>query len=217
MSDSEFAEVEKIIGYEFKDKTLLKVALTHTSYANENSCESNQRLEFLGDRVVNFAVAESLYESISGEEGELNRELSSVVSEVPLAAAVRDMKLLDYCAFGKGLQKNLSSLKDKHISDIFEAVAAAIYLDGGMECARRFVFEKLLNAGYRAPSDYKTALKEYLDKRGELIKFECIEENGRYESRITVCGKEFCGFGDRKIAAEQNAAKAALEYLNEEN
>ena len=218
MDELEITKVEKIIGYEFRDKSLLSVALTHKSYATENACESNQRLEFFGDRIVNFVVAERLYDDLGGDEGELNRELSMIVSEIPLAAAVKNMKLMDYCAFGKGLKKNISSVKDKHISDVFEAVVAAIYLDGGIECARKFVSDKLLSAGYRAPKDYKTALKEYLDKRGEVMKFESEEEcGGKYLSKTVVCGKEFCGRGDKKLAAEQDAAKSALEYLAKQN
>ena len=215
MDKLEIAEVEKIIGYEFKDKSLLIKALTHKSYANENMCESNQRLEFLGDRVVNLVVAESLYSKVDGEEGDLNREMSMVVSEIPLADAVRSMKLLSYCSFGKGLKNNIASIKNKHVSDIFEAMTAAIYLDGGMECARKFVLEKLLGAGYRAPADYKTALKEYLDKRGERLKFECEKDGEQYVSSTVVLGKRFVGCGDKKLTAEQNAAKSALEYIRQ--
>lgn len=147
MTDFEIAEVEEILGYSFRKKELLVCALTHKSYANENGGESNGRLEYLGDSILNFIAAEKLYRTVSNDEGILTEIRKSLVSETPLAAVVREIGLLKYYRLGKGAKMSLSSFGDKPTSDIFEAVLGAIYLDGGLVKARKFVSDKLIKSG----------------------------------------------------------------------
>ena len=139
MRNDDFAGVENIIGYTFADKALLQCALTHESYVNERGGESNERLEFLGDSVLNFIVTEDLYALCDQSEGILTDIRQRIVSKEPLAEAVRAMGLLAFYRLGKGAKLDKNNFKDKPISDLFEAVLGAVYIDGGIENARRFV------------------------------------------------------------------------------
>ncbi|MDE6398400.1 MAG: hypothetical protein K2L51_03675 [Clostridiales bacterium] len=138
------AEVERILGYTFNDPALLITALTHKSYANEHRTECNGRLEYLGDSVLNLVVAERLFRARPDEEGVLTELRQHIVSRVPLAVAVRNMGLLSYYRLGKGAKEGIEGFGIKPTSDIFEAALGAIYLDGGMDSARKFVEEHLL-------------------------------------------------------------------------
>ena len=136
----------KIIGYTFRNASLLRCALTHKSFANEYGGESNGRLEYLGDSVLNLIVAELLYRATPEEEGVLTELRQHIVSREPLAAAVREMGLLSYYRLGRGAQENVQLFGVKPTSDVFESVLGAIYLDGGMESARVFVQTHLLRS-----------------------------------------------------------------------
>lgn len=143
MNAQDIKEAENRIGYSFKDKSLLECALTHKSFANEHGGVSNGRLEYLGDSILNFIVAEHLYANNAGDEGILTESRKALVCETPLAEAVKNMDLLKYYRLGNGAKKSLSDFGDKPTSDVFESVLGAIYLDGGMDCARAFVMSKL--------------------------------------------------------------------------
>ncbi len=137
-------KVEQIIDYTFSDKALLACALTHKSYANEHGGESNGRLEYLGDSVLNFLVAEHLYSTCECDEGTLTDRRKEIVSETPLADAVRRMGLMAYYRLGKGARMGMAQFGEKPTSDVFESVLGAVYLDGGIQPARAFVMRHLL-------------------------------------------------------------------------
>ncbi|WP_251613313.1 ribonuclease III family protein [Pumilibacter muris] len=211
MRESELSEVEKIIGYVFKNRSLLNQALTNESYVNEHGGTGNERLEFLGDGLLNFIVAESLYNSENSDEGVLSKERAEIVSRSPLSKAVDDMGLMRYYLLGKGAEKNLQSISEKFKSNIFESVLGAIYLDGGMKSAKAFVKFKLLDKRYRAARDYKSELKERAEANGIGYSFKTEPSERGFSSVLSVCGKEFYGSGRKKIDAEQQAAKNALD------
>lgn len=150
--------VEKKLGYVFKDKSLLRTALTHGSYAHLHGGVSYDRMEYLGDALVDFIVAEELYRRHpDADEGELTKRRVVLVSEQPLAAASRRLKLENEIAV---LAHHMG--KDSVLSDVFESLTAAIYLDGGMEPARKFVLDTLseLPEDNREDKDEKSALYE---------------------------------------------------------
>ena len=141
MNDKEIdiAAVESIIGYNFKDKKLLKTALTHSSYANERMLENYERLEYLGDSVLGFFAAEFLYRKTNGAEGNLTEERKGIVSE---KALVKISESLGFPAIMLNRLQDEPSAKVK--SDLVESMIAAVYLDGGIEAARKFFDNKLI-------------------------------------------------------------------------
>lgn len=217
MTDTEFCAVEQILGYTFADKSLLLCALTNASYVNEKGGEGNERLEFLGDGILNFLVAEYLYRHRKDNEGVLTQLRAETVSREPLSMAVDDMGLLQYYRLGKGARNTLSSTGEKFKSNIFESVLAAIYLDGGMEAARAFVESKLLTKDYKAEENYKSILQEKLAVTGETVQYRTEAADSAFVCCITVDGQVFEGHGRKKIVAEQDAAKHAVEHLLRKN
>ena len=211
MRDDELNEVENIIGYAFKKRSLLNQALTNESYVNEHGGDGNERLEFLGDGIFNFIVAESLYNGYKSDEGVLSKERAEIVSRSPLSRAVDDMGLMRYYLLGRGAEKNLQSISEKFKSNIFESVLGAIYLDGGMDSAKKFVKLKLLDKRYRAARDYKSELKERAEAKAIVYSFNTEPSEQGFSSVLSVCGIEFFGCGRKKIDAEQEAAKSALD------
>lgn len=208
------AEIEKIIGYTFKDKSLLEVAFTHSSYVHENGGESNEKLEFLGDSVLNFVIAELLYLSAMKDEGAMTVSRASIVSREPLSAAIERMGLIDYLRLGVGISMT-RGWSDKFRSNLFEAVLGAIYLDGGMENAKHFVYNHLgRDIAHTSTFDYKSKLQEY--KQAEFNDLDLVyktEDNGEkaFVSRVYMGGKLIGeGTGRKKKLAEREAAKSAL-------
>lgn len=211
-------EIEKIIGYTFRDKSLLETAFTHSSYSNEYNVENNEKLEFLGDSVLNFVIAELLYLTALEDEGAMTVSRASIVSREPLAEAVHRMGLLKYLRIGAGVA-HTRNWSTKFKSNLFEAVLGAIYLDGGMENAKYFVYNNLgKNIAENAVYDYKTRLQEYKQARFNDMKLEYkTEDNGRKEfvSHVYIGGEMLGeGSGRKKKIAEQNAAFEALKKLN---
>ena len=143
MSSDILSEAEKIIGHSFSDKSILECALTHRSYANEHGCPSNGRLEYLGDSILNFVVAEYLYRECPKDEGVLTAVRQDIVSETPLADAVRKMDIMRFYRLGRGARMNIEQFGEKPTSDIFESLLGAVYLDGGIDAARGFVMRSL--------------------------------------------------------------------------
>ena len=216
------------IGYTFKNEKLLKCAFTHISYANERGVESNQRLEFLGDSVLSFVVAEKLYSLYpKADEGALTEMRAALVCEKSLAAFAREIELGKFLFLGKGEQQNGGRERPSILADAFEALLAAIYLDGGMEVARnhvmRFVKDEIKNHTVEeAFHDYKTQLQEIIQKNpGEELSYILVAEEGpdhdknfTVEVRLNsnVIGQ---GSGHSKKQAEQSAAKKALELMGQ--
>ncbi len=220
-------QLEKELNYEFKDKSLLKNALYHSSYANEKqlSCGSNERLEFLGDAVLSLIVADYIYKNCTDlPEGELTKLRASLVCEKTLCGFSKELNLGDYLFLGKGEEANGGRTRTSILADAFEAVLAAIYLDGGIEVARkhvlRFVLKELNKIENDTCKDYKTTLQEVIQKNPEeRLTYVLIAESGPdHNKNFTVevhLNSNVIGTGDGKSkkSAEQTAAKHALELM----
>ena len=222
--------LEQKLGYKFNNINLLKNALTHSSYANEvrNGFSSNERLEFLGDSVLSIVVSDYIYKHYPNmPEGELTKLRASLVCEKSLCTFSRELELGSYLMLGKGEDKGGGRERDSSLADAFEAVLAAIYLDGGMEPARRhvmnFVLRELKHTDDEVFKDYKTALREIIQRNPEeSLTYILTDESGpdhdksfTVEVRLNsnVIGK---GTGKNKKRAEQMAAKEALMLMGEE-
>jgi len=219
--------LEENLKYSFKNKDLLLNALTHSSYANEarNGVTSNERLEFLGDSVLSIIVADYLYkEFASFPEGELTKLRASLVCEKSLCVFSRELEIGKFLRLGKGEDKGGGRERDSILADAFEAVLAAIYLDGGMDHARRhvmrFILKELKHTDDEVFKDYKTALQEIIQRNPEeSVSYILTGESGPDHDKVfqvevhlnsNVIGK---GSGKSKKQAEQMAAKQALELM----
>lgn len=216
-------QLEQRIGYTFREKGLLKQALTHSSFANEqkiNKWDDYERLEFLGDAVLELVSSEYLYKTHSRmPEGEMTKKRSSMVCEPALAYCARDIELGSYIFLGRGEEATGGRNRESITSDVLEAVIGAIYLDSGLEEARafidRFVLSDLENK--QLFYDSKTILQEQVQKNNEgKLHYVLIEESGpehdkmfRVEAMIDDC-RVGEGSGRTKKTAEQQAAYQAL-------
>lgn len=217
-------DFEKKIGYEFKDRKLLKRALTHSSYANEKGTGlDNERLEFLGDSVLGFITAEHLFEHFKNKaEGDLTKKRAYAVCEKTLFEYAKKIGLGDMIFLGKGEEHTGGRTRPSVVSDAFEALIAAIYLDGGMEKAKAFVLPFIEIASEETPEfkDYKSMLQEVLQKNPtEKFEYVLVGEDGPDHNKqftvevllnSNVIGR---GKGSSKKRAEQAAAKSALELM----
>ena len=217
-------ELEKAIGYQFRNITLLQNALSHSSYANErwhDSLKSNERLEFLGDSVLGMVVAEHLYRTFPNRpEGELTRMRADMVCEKTLASVANGLGLGKHLLLGKGEEQGGGRSRDSILADAVESVIAACYLDGGMTAAVQFIQKfilvnvpvtKLHNA------DYKTALQELVQqKKNQVLAYKLVGESGpdhdkEFRVELTLNGEVVgMGIGSSKKRAEQAAAKIRL-------
>lgn len=214
-------ELEEKLHYHFKNRDLLITALTHSSYANEAKAPTkyNERLEFLGDSVLSLVVANYLFRHSTRPEGELSRMRASLVSEEALFQFAKEIDLGAYLRLGRGEELGGGRERPSVVSDAFEAVIAALYLDGGMEAARSFILP-FITEGKTAEEDYKTRLQEVVQQDpSAVLKYEVTGESGPdHNKQFTVCvwrnGQLLAeGRGRSKKAAEQHAAKVALEKL----
>jgi len=220
-------EIEKNISYQFKNIMLLKTALTHTSYAHENKVESNEKLEFLGDAILEFVVSEYLYTNYKNlKEGEMTKVRASVVCEKSLYKVAMKHKFNEFLYLGKSEQKTGGNNKPAMLADSVEAVIAAIYSDSNIEEARKFILNNLKEEIEIATKtvgmkDYKTVLQEKLQEHGSVkIEYNILEESGpdhnkRFTAEVRCEGKFLAkGIGTTKKNAEMEAAKIALENIN---
>ena len=216
---------EQKINYEFKNKEYILEALTHSSYSNENkNYPFNERLEFLGDSVLSIVISDYLFKKETKlPEGELTKRRANIVWEESLSEVSKNIHLGKYMLLGKGEEATGGRERISILADALEAVIAAIYLDGGIKCAREFILtnmEKIINDSIKGKifRDYKTCLQEVLQSNGENnIWYKLIEEKGpdhnkRFVMEVgindTVLG---VGEGKSKKDAEQVAAKCALD------
>lgn len=211
-------KIEKIIGYTFRDKSLLETAFTHSSFCNEHKAESNEKLEFLGDSVLNFVIAELLYLTAMEDEGAMTISRASIVSREPLAAAVEKLGLLQFLRLGVGVM-HVKNWSTKFKSNLFEAVIGAIYLDGGMENAKHFVYNHLgRDIAHSAPIDSKTKLQEYQQAfyKDAKLRYETVDNGNKEFASKVFLGAELIGegVGKKKKLAEREAAAKALKKLN---
>jgi ribonuclease III len=243
MKSSNIAELEEVLGYGFKRPELLQQALTHTSQARElealKPSESarvgdNEQLEFLGDAVLGLLTTEELFQRFPHfREGELSKLRAHLVSEKHLISVAQQLELGSYLRLGKGEEKSGGRKKTALLVDALEAVLGAVYLDGGMESARLFVLQQIVNPelernGSSLPvTDYKSALQENLQAHGRpQPTYVLVKEHGPDHSKTFTVevrlrtaeqnGKAaFVGRseGSTKKNAEQDAARQALEYL----
>ena len=223
---NELGYLEKHIGYEFKDKSILVRAMTHSSYANEKKLkkqESNERLEFLGDAVLELAISEYLFQnSPKLSEGELTKTRASLVCEPALAFCAKGIDLGRYLYLGKGEESTGGRGRDSIISDSLEALIGAIYLDGGFTRAKEFIEGHVLRdlENKKLFYDSKTILQELAQASGEeRISYQLIKEEGPdHEKVFTVevkMGNKVLGNGTGKTkkSAEQEAAYNAIKVL----
>ena len=217
--------MRKIFGYNFKNKYLLKTALTHTSYAYEHKCKSNERLEYLGDSILEFISSEYLFKNYNNlSEGEMTKVRSYAVCENGLYEVALKHNFSDFLYLGKS-ERTEKNKKKAILADSVEAVIAAIYLDSGIEEARKFVIESIKdliefashNVGLK---DYKTVLQEKLQENGDVkIEYKIFKETGpnhdkTFYAEVEKKKKKLAeGKGRSKKAAEMQAAKKALEIL----
>jgi ribonuclease-3 len=215
--------LEKSLGYKFKNPALLKTALTHSSYANEFSTESNERLEFLGDAVLGLVVARLLYDNHPrASEGKLSKQRSAIVSRVNFAKFTRELGIDKQIILGKGEERTGGRDRESNLSGAFEAIIGAIYLDGGYRTVFRVISKLLKNSIDEKDifTDYKTKLQEIAQKKYKQIpRYKVVHEEGpphkkwfHVEVKIMrrVLGE---GMGSNKKEAEQSAAKEGLNKL----
>ena len=218
-------QLETIIGYKFKHPELLETALTHTSYANETRppVKHNERLEFLGDSVLQIVSADYLFHAYADRpEGDLTRIRSSLVSEGALFQFAQEIDLGSYLRLGRGEELGGGRCRPSVVSDAFEATIAALFLDGGIETARNFILP-FITEGKTAEDDHKTALQEVVQKHpDDRLTYTVTGESGpahdkRFQVTVALNGKALAvGEGRSKKAAEQQAAKAALTKLEQQ-
>ena len=221
----QYEEIEKQIGYTFENKQLLKTALTHTSYANTHGIESNEKLEYLGDSILEFVTSEYLYQNYTKlNEGEMTKLRATVVCEESLHQVALKLSLGKYLITSRA--ENCGNVKNKAIlADSVEATIAAIYLDTGLENAKKFIIDNLKEAIEIAShqvgvKDYKTVLQEKLQINGNVkIEYNIIDEKGPdhhkyFVAEVKCNGQALAqGSGTSKKGAEMEAAKGALEAM----
>lgn len=223
-------KLEKVIGYTFKDKSNLILALTHSSFANENknlNLESNERLEFLGDAVLNIVISETIYKNYSDlAEGEMTKARANIVCEASLEKCANKIGIGKYLLLGKGEEMTGGRTRASILSDAFEALIGSIYIDSGIKEARSFIYKTMKNLIEDSINgvifmDYKTQLQEDVQKRGsQKIVYEIIDEKGPDHDKTFIThvkiGDKVMGIGEGKSKkeSEQNAAKVALKNMN---
>ena len=223
----DYKELHRLIGYEFKNKDLLTTALTHSSFANEakGGIKYNERLEFLGDSVLGIVVSDYIYLHCPDlPEGKLTKLRASLVCEKSLYVYAKQIELGKHIRLSKGEKRSGGDDRPSILSDAFEALIAAIYLDGGIEPAEkfilRFVIPDIKSSKPKKFKDYKTALQEIVQKNPEeKLTYVLVKETGPDHDKhfvvevhlnSNVIGK---GGGRSKKEAEQQAAREALELM----
>ena len=201
---------------EIKNKELLETALTHSSYSNEHNCDNYERLEYLGDAILESVTSEYLYLNTDYSEGEMTKIRANYVCEKALATYSKKMGIDRYIRLGHG---QINNLNDTIIADVFEAVAAAVYLDQGYEVVKKYlqdIIVPFIKEGWDFNTDYKTKLQEAVQTNKKSLEYVLIREYGEAHDKTfemavkidnIIYGK---GIGKSKKEAEQNAALDAL-------
>lgn len=223
-------EAERRLGFSFKDKDLLKIALTHRSFASEAKevVETNEKLEFLGDSILNFVITDFIFRRFPKfDEGKLAELRANLVNMDTLADLARRMDLGRCILMGRGAELTGGREKISILADCFEAVLGAIYLDLGIEKARGFILREFRDVIFQQVTrgelaDFKTVLQEYaMDKIGIMPVYEIVREEGpvherTFYARVSIGGEILGqGMGKSKKKAERAAAKEALEALRQ--
>ncbi len=234
MAFPEIAELESILGHQFRDHRLLLQALMHSSRiperAAEEPAESNEKLEFLGDAVLELVVSEELVREFPDwSEGQLSKSRARLVNATAISLSAQRLGLGKYLRLGRGEEKTGGRTKPALLADAYEALIAAVYLDGGLEAARGFVRRSLVEgaiaceAERQGHTDHKSALQEFLQSRGMAPgAYHVIAESGpdhqkTFRVEVRIAGQvSAIGMGKTKKEAEQSAAIAALIQLGAE-
>ncbi len=225
--DDNVLMLENSINYVYKNKSYALTAITHSSYAYEHGRKgfsSNERMEFLGDSILNFIITNRLFKEASDmPEGDMSKMRASVISEASLSKVAKTLKLGDFLLLGKGEKQMGGGKRSSILADAMEAIIGSLYLDSGLEAAEDFIF-RYLNENYKKAikgtlfSDFKTELQEEIQKKGSYtISYSIINETGPDHDKTfttavsindSIMGE---GTGKTKKEAEQNAAGDALE------
>jgi len=218
-------ELYRKLGYEFKDESLLRRALTHPSYWGGKKGENYQRLEFLGDAVLGYVIGKKLYASHPEmDEGELTRARAYLVREETLSRAARRMDVGSYIRLGPGEEKAGGADRPSILCDVFESILAAVLLDGGLAAAEKLILRLLqeeLAGDFRGGLDNKSRLQELLQSTGSAPEYRHISTEGPPHAplfRYQVWAEGEClgeGKGQSKQQAQQEAARRALALLSE--
>lgn len=210
----DFTQIEKKIGYVFRNKKLLETALTHVTYANAYACADNERLEYLGDAVLELLITEKQYFDSVASEGAMTKSRQGLVSKLPLKQAIERMGVAEHLRYVGGSD----NVGDKTISSLYESLLAAVYLDGGIEEARAFLIRHPLIRSEKLSDNYKGDLQEHLQKQGKPLPIYTFHKEGLDNAPTFYCkasaeGKQGEGRGATKRSAEQLAAKQLLGKL----
>lgn len=232
-NQSKYFKIERAIEYVFANKELLLCALTHSSYINENKMgnyDHNERLEFLGDATLELVISEYLYIHFPHQpEGELTKMRANIVCTDSLAESAINLQLGKMMKMGKGEIMSGGRSRKSILADTMEAIIGAVYLDGGLEEAKKFIFNQLrtmIKAVEKGNMnrDYKTLLQEIVQRKKEqVLQYHLIREQGPDHNKVfcvevLLNGKMIgIGEGHNKKEAEQEAAKQALKIINKEN
>lgn len=223
-------ELQRLVDIRFVDLNLLKQAFTHASYRNEHrkaQIEDNERLEFLGDAVLELIISDFLFQTYPRlPEGELTRMRAAIVCEASLVMFARRLTFEQFIRLGRGEERSGGRSRPALLADVFEAFLGAVYMDQGIEAARKFVHTHVIPylGDAKVGVDYKTALQEWVQQRlGVPLRYLIVEERGPAHAREFVVHVQIgdqvkgVGLGKSKKEAEQQAAAAALAALVEEN
>ena len=215
--------LEKTLGYEFHDKELLTTALTHSSYLNEHGLrkqQCNERLEFFGDALLEIITTEYLYGKYPDlMEGDLSRKRSACVSEKSLSIAAESISLGSYLRLGKGTDADGGRSSKAILSDAFEALLAALYLDGAKDVAERLIHKEVLIYSEGDGEDGKTKLQEIAQEQGKTVTYRLVSEDGpehtkQFVYEAMIDGKPYgCGTGRSKKEAQTAAAEETIKRL----
>lgn len=226
MMNKDYRELEKLFNLSFKNEQLLIRALTHSSYAYENNTLSNERLEFIGDAVLDLTVGKYLYDHIPESEGVLTKKRAQEVCEDALVVYAKSFNLGDYLLLGKGEELSQGRTKPGILADAFEAFIGAIYIDKGIQetykVLEKIVFPHVHDDLNKEDEDYKSKLQELVQSDKRTLKYEIISESGpahdrEFVARVYMDESIVMGDGNGKTKkeAEQNAAFSALKKLAE--
>ena len=226
MNSGKLERLQENIKYKFNNIELIKTALTQTSYAYDHEIQSNEKLESLGDSILEFVSSQYIYKNYPKlKEGEMTKVRATVVCESSLYKVAGLHDFSDFLYIGKSEQHSKGNKKPAILADSVEAVIAAMYLDGGLEPASKFIIENLKDeiavaTQHVGEKDYKTMLQEKLQEHGKVkIVYRIVKETGpdhdkSFEAEVELNGKELArGKGKSKKLAEMGAAKKALEQL----
>lgn len=229
MPTDKIVEFERLIGYHFTDRKLAQKALTHTSYANEkleDKAFNNERLEFLGDAVLELVTSQMLYATYDLPEGELSKRRASIVCEASLAYVAKEMEFGQFLYLSNGEEQNGGRERNSLLADMVEAVIGAVYLEAGLEEAGRLIesllFSRLQEIESHTGEDYKTELQELVQARENgKLEYELVQESGPDHDKTFSISLRYMGevvgqgTGKTKKEAEQKAAQKALALLRE--